>query len=657
MHARRLTMILMLLIGCGAGPDARAQASDAPTQTMTPDEAVEQLPPLLRLGFRVFQHRLTTRVIPEVVIVPDADRYLSAVSAWPASGRFPVLIDDGTVAARERIGRFVRAFGATRVVRWDGPTRAGDPIRARVDATVRAARAATGDTYRAPGLVVLSARDPAWTAGVALACAHAQPVLWVAPGEDPNAGMRLKDTDALSARIEEACAASGLSWRALGDDIDALTICLNLPGRTRVPKDSAGRLFLATTDLLGRHTVAGSTDRPDRWAWSGQIFGDASEAAYSAMCAVFLQTGRAWIVDSYPDDPPWNRYDGTLAAEQIEARGGAAVVTEWDDATPATWRRLSAMGLDEVPIGADGGRAPGVGIDAGLILVNSKGMRDEFHLRGRCRPGDVPFLRVPAMVHMVHSWSATRQADRKTVCGRWMERGVFAYAGSVEEPYLSAFQATPNVAYRLTRGATWGGAVRLDGAPAGRIAVIGDPLLVSYQRQSPRVTAPVPLQDTRPLRDLQPDALRDGRYTDALGVLVMRGMDSEAARLADALMAERPDELPSDAARLGLGAAARAGERPALIRLARRLRRDDAMTDSLRDAVWHTLWPTLRTLTTSELETLQWSLRDDQLARDGAEVVTAIRASGDDASGFIASMRDRLPAGKPRVAFDKAITR
>ena len=86
-------------------------------------------------------------------------------------------------------------------------------------------------------------------------------------------------------------------------------------------------------------------------------------------------------------------------------------------------------------------------VTADLILVNTMGNADFFDLTpGQCKPGDVPILNVPAALHIVHSWSLLAPDTRDTLGGRWLERGVFAYAGSVNEPFLEAFVPTPAVA-------------------------------------------------------------------------------------------------------------------------------------------------------------------------------------------------------------------
>jgi len=52
-------------------------------------------------------------------------------------------------------------------------------------------------------------------------------------------------------------------------------------------------------------------------------------------------------------------------------------------------------------------------------------------------------------VHFIHSWSAVTPDDRNTVGGRWLSNGVYAYVGSVDEPYVQAF-VTPHHLQILT---------------------------------------------------------------------------------------------------------------------------------------------------------------------------------------------------------------
>ena len=120
-----------------------------------------------------------------------------------------------------------------------------------------------------------------------------------------NGAMSLGEADALSEQITAACTQSTFAWDTAGDAIDAVTLCLAVPVRVTWQAEPGspprGAIWpvsgepVATTDLIGRHARG---DRMERWAWSGQIWGTESQAAYRAMCALFLLPPRAWLFPS-----------------------------------------------------------------------------------------------------------------------------------------------------------------------------------------------------------------------------------------------------------------------------------------------------------------------------------------------------------------------
>src|SRR5262249_32291714 len=152
-------------------------------------------------------------------------------------------------------------------------------------------------------------------------------------------------------------------------------------------------------------------------AWCGQIFGNPEQSCYRAMCSLFLTSHKAWVFDGYGTGKPWSDYDGTAAGENLRKVGLTVEVLDTPRQGARDWRLRAARA-----------------VDADLILINSSGNPDFFNLEpGQCKPGDIPFLEIPAALHMVHSWSVEFPKNRDTVGGRWFERGVFAYAGSVHE--------------------------------------------------------------------------------------------------------------------------------------------------------------------------------------------------------------------------------
>lgn len=569
---------------------AWCSAAHVPPQAQPPAPGAagpREVSPALRLGIRVATVRTRIPHDSRVVVVPEGRSFIEAVGAWSLEARYPVLIDDGSWLSREAIARFVRAYSPAQVVRWSAPEQAlplGNDAdrRARIEAAAARAWGAPSPAqlgarlkelgFAPPGVVVAWSEDPAWTAALALAAGHGQPIVWHdlrGDGAGVNGWLLEPQMAAHLSALEAAMSALPWSWDALGDDIDSVTICQNMPGKTHAgPVPATVRTALATTDVIGRPRAAfGASERDPaaaaRWAWAGQVFGTESHAAYMAMCSLFLSPARAWLFDGYDSSAPWNEWDATAAAVHLERAGVQAMLDDEGRRGIDDWRRRAAgLVVNDPRVPRDEDAPPGLlahrrGIDAGLIFVNTSGNQDFFDLKpGQGKPVDVPVLRVPAAVHFVHSWSATAPADRNTVGGRWIERGAFAYLGSTYEPYLQAFVPTPLAAQRMLAAYPFGAAVRLDRAAPWKLTVIGDPLYICIPAKE-RADRPLPgaLRGASSISEEFADHVKAGRFTDALECLRLLGRDRDAARLLAAIIKDRPDALTPDVALAGLSAA------------------------------------------------------------------------------------------------------
>jgi hypothetical protein len=605
----------------------------------------DQLDPARRLGMRSAVLTSLHATIPDVVIVDDVESYLDAIRLWRPNAFFPILIDDGTDEAREDIGRFVRSFKPRRVVRHDEDARISGPGIDR-RRTIESALARTwnmgDDTFtqaaileiwlsldiRPAGLIIADDADPAWPAALALASGRAQPIAWVDVPGQAGGTMTTSEAEQLLARIRAECAATGLTFDALGDDIDAITLCQAVPDKI---KDDAGDL-LATSDVVTRDPI----NRNQRWAWCGHVYGTSSRAVYMAMCALFLEVDSAWIFDAYGSEGLFGNWDGTRAATEFTEAGLEARVIDEPNATLMAWRVEAAR-----PIEAD------------VICVNTQGMRWFFELRpGRALPGDVPVLGVPAMVHFVHSWSANGIANRSTVAGRWLERGAYAFAGSVQEPYLQAFVPTPMLAARLTHGYPWGAAVRVD-SPAWRILAIGDPMMVPLRMR--RLDVPLPLEG-EDVAEQMSLATRDQSFDEAIALLVMLGRDEDAARLADAIERERPGVLGQAGYVAAIPAAFRAARFDTLVELFTSLR--EPASQELRDYLWLTALPRLGASTDDRLLTLlEANIREDQPGADAAAIAPAYArlTTAQTAIRMLDRVKEQATNKRDRDAIDEAI--
>ena len=424
------------------------------------------------------------------------------------------------------------------------------------------------------GIVVTDTDDPAWPAALALGAARAQPVIFVSMRQNLSDAYAPTEADAVETAIETAVesmrAAHGWSWRGLGDTFDAITICANTPNRVGVGNQESR----STTDRIGRFGT--ELNVKNRWAWAGSIFGTPGEAAYRAMCSIFSRPTSAWLFDGYENGPPWNQYDCSAAARILQQAGISTECYDTPEQGRGTWRIRASRA-----------------IDAGLIFVNTKGNADFFDLEpGQCKPADIPLLSKPAALHFVHSWSLQFPAERATVGGRWLDRGVFAYAGSVNEPFLQAFVPTPTVAERLISGMPFGAAVRIDDGAWWKIATLGDPLYNLGPGYAVDEAAKFPLDDAVTLGDRVPEVLRSGQFDDAMMSLVITGREADALKLAKALCSQ-PDEITPAVATWCIPVLARAGAANEVVTMYEKLTPELARQPFMRDCLWLTCYPML----------------------------------------------------------------
>lgn len=612
-----LALSLALLIA----PLTLGQATPT-TSAARPSEPPAAAKAAVALGQRVRELQKKSTVLSTVVIVRDGASYCEAIKQWTPTTRFPVLIDDNSIQAQENIARFVRAFTPETVVRFASATPSGDwnANRDRVDDTLAATWSAAASDAEAmktawragghtpPGIVVANDKDPAWTAAIALAAGRGQLLTWVgddlAP-RDLHKWWTAEGAAALDKHLQDIVSRAGLAWSDLGDTIDAITICSSLPNVFEIsPKEAR-----ATMDRLGRLRP----DAPNRWAWAGQVFGNPQEAAYRAMCGLFLEADSAWLFDSYPKSAPWSLFSLTqskAAFEQIQLK---TTIFETPGATPALWRTEA--------------RKP---LDTGLIFVNTKGNADFFELEGGLAYcGDLPWLLRPAAVHFVHSWSMQSPMSRDTIGGRWLERGAYLYYGSTNEPMLQGFTPCPRVAGLLALGASFAGACRNDVGPTWKLTVVGDPLAtVAPGALGVRTKDAPKLASLSPLATEAAAAVKAGDFAAALRGLILDGNSDAAAKLAAALLKDRKSALTPAAARAAVAPLFRTGRTQdaiACFRLAD-VKTDDRSTDAamLRDLLWLSASTSLQSRTTPPdkdvLNTLRDNLRPEQLDQDLIEL-------------------------------------
>lgn len=621
-----------------------------------PSAALDQpvsVPAQVTLGKRVDADRLKASVYPVVVIVPNAASYLAAISAWTPKARFPVLLDDGTFEGREAIARFVRGFGPRRVVRWiePGTTPGGDLERVEDGPLIGAIAAAWGapkgsrtsaglierfksEGHVPPGIVVTWGHDPAWTAAAALAAGRGQPLALVQTSRLLGSPMPMRDAEGIEEAIERAARETGFTWDATGDQLDAITLCTNAPAKIEAGGKGES---LALTDKLGRR---GAGVQGARWAWCGQVFGTPSEAAYRAMCSLFIEPSRAWLFNGYESKPGFDQYGAKPAQQILDQVGFKTDVVDSTEQSEEHWRALAAR------------------VNPGeLVMVTTKGVAEWFDLNpGRAYAGDVPFFDHPAAVFFVHSFSAARLDDRRTIAGRFLEHGAFLYAGSVHEPYLSAFVPPRVLAIRLCQQAPFGAAVRLEG-PVWKIAVAGDPLFTLGPALK-RLDADPPLEGMKEVgADLR--ALLTGEHPEeGLRELVLMGRDEDAARLACAMLERSPEKVTPAVALESVMPVFRAGRTKQVAGLVNKLDAKGCENPLVRDALWLSVYPMLHNPDDATLTAMFRTLRFawEQTTRDAADMTRGwVKVFGmESAAGMIHALRDTQKDDNDRGLIEKA---
>ncbi len=615
---------IVALILCG-GSWASGQAlapTSTPAQQQSPVPHVAPVQPQqvdwrVKMGVRSFQNSARVMVIDKVVLVPDGATYLDEVGMWTLRGRWPVLIEDDIYTPL-----FVRAFKPSKVIRR---TSVG-ALAATEDERRVAARNALTRAWTVPGsdanprtpseafasvrtdpigIVFTNMSDPAWPAAVALAAGHGQVLNWIDGSFDlPSATMTATQLQELSAHVEAVALATKLPYAALGDVIDAVTICQSMPAKAVVapgaqwapPKNFPSKLGepIAVTDALCRNADG------TRWAVAAWIFGSEARSAYMAMSSLFLTPRSVWLMNTYPTDGDWGQYAVTGATTGLATDGYETTEYSGMQTSEFAWRNL-LMG----------------GFKADVLYMNTMGNMDFFNLWNSvaAHPEDVPLLNHPMALHLIHSWSLTSPESRETVGGRWLENGVYAYAGSVFEPFLPAFVPPAKVAFLMSNWVPFLVASRWCEGPLDatwRVTTIGDPLMVITSPSQPvpargatfTVNAAAGESDVKESARSALVAAKSSNaaadYARAFTDVVHYGDDVLAVQLWS-IAASKSPEIAAACAPIALGSLFRQRESSAFL-AAYRLTAKPSPSD--QDMLWHLFTPQLSSIKDRDL--LKW---------------------------------------------------
>jgi hypothetical protein len=424
--------------------------------------SAKQEPWPVQTGLRAAIVRSKIPTVNRVVLVPDEATFLAAIQKWNLQGNWPILIEDKKYAPM-----FLQRFQPEEIVRLPSVKKQLPKGKQLQELMLKAAATAWNATdtqtlkakwtqlgWEPPGVVITSENDPARSAAVALAAAHGQPLVFVEGNfGKPNQSLDNTQWKNLQRAITKAVEFTGFFYSQLADPIDTITIVRELAVKYQSPQNKDEQL--AVTDGLGRHPDG------ERWAAVGWIYGSEARSIYQAMCAIFLDSQTAMLYDSYPKEGNWAKYAMEEAASGLKTIGLNVKLVQKPESSLKQWRSLASK-----PWTFD------------LILMNSKGYTNSFQVgNGDASVEDLPKLQFPAAIHMIHSWSASEPDDTNTVGGRWLVNGAYAYVGSVQEPFLSAFIPPKLMVDRLKRGTPFLIAARQLQSPPWKVTTIGDPLM------------------------------------------------------------------------------------------------------------------------------------------------------------------------------------
>lgn len=448
-----LFILLLLVFSLNQNPFRQQLASPPPIPTSFQVERWRQ-----QLGEKIIRLRQVIPTEKKVILVPDEETFLSAIQQWNLKRRYPILIEDDHYTPR-----FLNRFQPEQVIRLSSIAEVSFNREETMRKAVATAWEAETETlsqtwenlgWKPPGVVITSSNDSASVAAVALAADRGQPLLFLDEYfGGVNQTLNPESWQQLNQQVNELVHNTGYEYQTLGDTIDTITLARSLPVKYQSPED--GNL-LAVTDGLGRN------EDGSRYAIAGWIYGTPERAVYQAMSAIFLPTETALLYDSYPKTESWKEYHFQEALSILERKDLKFKHIEHPSASQETWQEITNQSWDY-----------------DLTFINSRGGKAKFAVgNGDASVKEIPELNIPMTMHMIHSFSATTPDDINTIAGRWLNNGVYAYVGAVDEPYVSGFVPPKYVISQLALNVPLLVASRYSNSPTWKVTTIGDPLMV-----------------------------------------------------------------------------------------------------------------------------------------------------------------------------------
>ncbi|NQT84388.1 hypothetical protein HQ563_15290 [bacterium] len=424
-----------------------------------------------------------------VYLVPDLPTFLYYLSRWDGEKRFPIFM------ARNRyFEKFVREYKPDTILR--APRRKlknvdSDMLRGAVCASwsketiadLRRGVSRNGfkeqlrrSGLKSRGIVLTDLEAKQLPAALALAAAHREMLDFLRVGSSIrrvklSGAMSFEQKEEVRKNIIKTIERWGASYKGLGDDIDYITLALDLPiAYMGVAPGTAGKQRLCLDDGINRLTPNGSlpssktekkkAEKPRGYcyAYVGRLLEvEQGMALYQAMCSIFLGTSKALFFDRWPERwglrarEGWWVMQGNVHSDLVRK----------NESSMARWRKLV------------GNLNP-----YGFVHVSSAGNAAQW---GDGKVSDIPES-VPAIVYFAHSFSAANPYDEMTIAGRWLRSGAYIYYGAISEPYAQSFNMPRTVSLGAVAGEALGEAFQAKRMLPARFTFpwkqiyIGDPL-------------------------------------------------------------------------------------------------------------------------------------------------------------------------------------
>jgi hypothetical protein len=508
-------LLLSCLAACLLPRDLRAQSN---TQVDPKEDQTRQVAWQIQLGARVAGLASQIPRRDRVVLVPDLATWLDEIGRWGPRGIWPVLIEDDRFTPiflrRFAPGQLVRRTAVDRAV--PESTEAKKALALKIQKTLWKPLFASDESvtisqiyreskWRPPGIVATNFEDPAWPAALALATLRGQ-LLVDLPGDygQPNGSIERDGFQKLNESITGFFESSGWSWKTLGDDLDALTLCRSLPVRVNMPLPSEQRPRIAGLKTNQEKPPVALTDllcrNPDgsRYALCGWIFGSQIRSIYMAMCSLFIDRDSIALVDGYDRKRGGTAYALSNAEEVLEPLSyETRVFADGPQASRTNWLPLMSGG-----------------VPADVLFINSSGQSGFMDMTSgtRLQAADVPVLNHPLALYLIHSFSLFAPEAPTTIGGRWLDRGVYSYVGSCNEPLLGAFRPASHMIRQMSLFVPFIVAARMfegEFSKPWRLVTIGDPLMLVEEPSRRKLNRPEGTIEVDAIDvDVRPDLVR-----------------------------------------------------------------------------------------------------------------------------------------------------